>query len=175
MQPEEACNKDYDNYDADDVKNVHCKLRLKHTRLQYETTRRSNNKRLETIVSSIAHSFSRELRCDQSELLSSTCVQTGNGSRWVGRHLGRKRPPGADSEGEIGQQRCCLLCCSASVLPAPQGGRIIKSKAPKWIWPALAVLALAVISYVVTPPTAIRQATTLLGWAEGEEEMTRYF
>jgi hypothetical protein len=43
------------------------------------------------------------------------------------------------------------------------GDRIMKSKTPQWIWAALAVLALAVISYVVTPPTAIRQATTLLG------------
>jgi hypothetical protein len=31
----------------------------------------------------------------------------------------------------------------------------MKSKTPRWIWAALAVLVLAVISYVVAPPTAI--------------------
>jgi hypothetical protein len=28
VQPEETCNKDYDDHDADDVKNVHCALRF---------------------------------------------------------------------------------------------------------------------------------------------------
>jgi hypothetical protein len=37
-QPEESGNKDYDDHDADDVKNVHCTLRLRHARLQYEST-----------------------------------------------------------------------------------------------------------------------------------------
>jgi hypothetical protein len=37
-QPEESGNKDYDDHDADDVKNVHCTLRLSHARLQYEST-----------------------------------------------------------------------------------------------------------------------------------------
>jgi hypothetical protein len=37
-QPEESGNKDYDDHDADDVKNVHCILRLRHARLQYEST-----------------------------------------------------------------------------------------------------------------------------------------
>lgn len=39
----------------------------------------------------------------------------------------------------------------------------MKSKTPQGIWAALAVLALAFISYVVTPPTVTRLATTLLG------------
>jgi hypothetical protein len=38
VQPEESGNKDYDDHDADDVKNVHCTLRLKHARLQGEST-----------------------------------------------------------------------------------------------------------------------------------------
>jgi hypothetical protein len=38
VQPEESGNKDYDDHDADDVKNVHCTLRLRHARLQYEST-----------------------------------------------------------------------------------------------------------------------------------------
>ena len=38
VQPEEPGNKDYDDHDADDVKNVHCTLRLRHARLQYEST-----------------------------------------------------------------------------------------------------------------------------------------
>jgi hypothetical protein len=38
VQSEEACNYDYDDHDADDVKNVHCVLRLRHARLQYEVT-----------------------------------------------------------------------------------------------------------------------------------------
>ena len=37
-QPEESGNKDYDDHDADDVKNVHCALLLRHARLQYEST-----------------------------------------------------------------------------------------------------------------------------------------
>jgi hypothetical protein len=37
-QPEESGNKDYDDHDADDVKNVHCTLRLRYARLQYEST-----------------------------------------------------------------------------------------------------------------------------------------
>jgi hypothetical protein len=28
VKPEEACNQDYDDHDADDVKNVHCALRF---------------------------------------------------------------------------------------------------------------------------------------------------
>jgi hypothetical protein len=38
VQPQEAGNKDYDDHDADDVKNVHCTLRLRHARLQGEST-----------------------------------------------------------------------------------------------------------------------------------------
>jgi len=38
VQPEESGNKDYDDHDADDVKNVHCTLRLRHARLQGEST-----------------------------------------------------------------------------------------------------------------------------------------
>ena len=38
VYPKEACNKDYDDHDTDDVKNVHCTLPLSHARLQYEST-----------------------------------------------------------------------------------------------------------------------------------------
>ena len=38
MQPEESGNNDYDDHYADDVKNVHCTLRLRHAQLQYEST-----------------------------------------------------------------------------------------------------------------------------------------
>jgi hypothetical protein len=38
VYPKEACNKDYDDHDTNDVKNVHCTLPLSHARLQYEST-----------------------------------------------------------------------------------------------------------------------------------------
>ena len=38
VQPQESGNKDYDDHDADDVKNVHSTLRLRHARLQDEST-----------------------------------------------------------------------------------------------------------------------------------------
>jgi hypothetical protein len=40
----------------------------------------------------------------------------------------------------------------------------MKSKSPAWIWVVLAVLALLVIGYVVTPPAVIQQATALWSW-----------
>src|SRR5471030_2452835 len=36
VQPEEACNEKHYDHDADDVENIHCVLRLRHARLQYE-------------------------------------------------------------------------------------------------------------------------------------------
>jgi hypothetical protein len=42
-----------------------------------------------------------------------------------------------------------------------------KSMQPKlqhWIWMTVAVLALAVISYLAMPPAVVRQATALLSW-----------
>jgi hypothetical protein len=38
VQPEEPCNKDYDDYHANDVKDVHFTLQRRHARLQYEST-----------------------------------------------------------------------------------------------------------------------------------------
>jgi hypothetical protein len=38
VQPEETRNKENYDDDADDVENVHCELRLRHARLQYEET-----------------------------------------------------------------------------------------------------------------------------------------
>ena len=38
VQSEVACNEKYYNHDADDVENIHCVLRLRHARLQYEET-----------------------------------------------------------------------------------------------------------------------------------------
>ena len=40
----------------------------------------------------------------------------------------------------------------------------MKSTSPPWVWIALALLALLVIGYVVTPPAVIQQATALLSW-----------
>jgi hypothetical protein len=43
----------------------------------------------------------------------------------------------------------------------------MKSMQPKsehWIWMMVAVLALAVISYLAMPPVVVRQATALLSW-----------
>ena len=37
-QTQEACNEKYDDHDADDVENIHCVLRSRLVRLQYETT-----------------------------------------------------------------------------------------------------------------------------------------
>ena len=37
VQSTEACNKDDNDDDADDVKNVHCVLRLSYARFQYES------------------------------------------------------------------------------------------------------------------------------------------
>jgi hypothetical protein len=39
----------------------------------------------------------------------------------------------------------------------------MKLKTPQWMLAAPAVLAFTFIGYVVTPPTAIMQPTTLLG------------
>ena len=36
MQPEESCNNDDDNHDADEIENVHYTLRLSHARIRYE-------------------------------------------------------------------------------------------------------------------------------------------
>jgi hypothetical protein len=38
VQSKEACNKDDNNDDADDVKDVHSVLRLRYARFQYEIT-----------------------------------------------------------------------------------------------------------------------------------------
>ena len=40
----------------------------------------------------------------------------------------------------------------------------MQPKSLHWIWMTLAVLALAVISYLAMPPAVIKQATALLGW-----------
>jgi hypothetical protein len=37
MQPKEAGDKENDDDDTDDVENVHCVLRLRHARFQYES------------------------------------------------------------------------------------------------------------------------------------------
>jgi hypothetical protein len=38
MHPEVSGNKDYDDNDADEIKDVHCTLQLSHARLRYEST-----------------------------------------------------------------------------------------------------------------------------------------
>jgi hypothetical protein len=53
-QPEESGNNDYDDHDADDVKNVHCTLQLRHARLQGESTM-LQQETFETILSSGTH------------------------------------------------------------------------------------------------------------------------
>jgi hypothetical protein len=60
-QPEESGNKEYDDHDADDVKNVHCTLRLRHARLQYKA-RCSNRRRFGTILSSGVHETKAQRR-----------------------------------------------------------------------------------------------------------------
>jgi hypothetical protein len=40
----------------------------------------------------------------------------------------------------------------------------MQPKLQHWIWMTLAVLALAVISYLAVPPAVIKQATALLSW-----------
>jgi hypothetical protein len=40
----------------------------------------------------------------------------------------------------------------------------MQPKSQHWIWMTLAVLALAVISYLAVPSTVIKQATALLSW-----------
>jgi hypothetical protein len=42
------------------------------------------------------------------------------------------------------------------------GDQSMQSKSQHWIWVALAVLALTVITYLVVPPSVIKQATALL-------------
>lgn len=37
VQPKEACNKDDNYHYADDVENIHCVLRSRHARFQYES------------------------------------------------------------------------------------------------------------------------------------------
>ena len=40
----------------------------------------------------------------------------------------------------------------------------MQPKSQYWIWMTLAVLALAVISYLAMPPAVIKQAASLLCW-----------
>jgi hypothetical protein len=46
---------------------------------------------------------------------------------------------------------------------SPDWKRIMKSTGPQWVASMLAVLAFAIIIYVVMPPAVIRQASTLWG------------
>jgi len=66
-----------------------------------------------------------------------------------------------------------IACCSAFAVALARrlrldsdrsGDQIMTSKSPAWIWVVLAVLALLVIGYVVTPPAVIQQATALWSW-----------
>lgn len=44
------------------------------------------------------------------------------------------------------------------------GDQSMQPKSQHWIWMTLAVLALAVITYLAMPPAVIKQATALLSW-----------
>ena len=61
VHSQETCNYDYYDYDADDVKNVHCALRRRHARLQRESQRCNlevcmlTERRLSKIAHSVSH------------------------------------------------------------------------------------------------------------------------
>jgi hypothetical protein len=46
---------------------------------------------------------------------------------------------------------------------SPDWRHIVKSTGPQWVASMLAVLAFAIIIYVMTPPVVIRQASALWG------------
>jgi hypothetical protein len=79
-QPEESGNKDYDDHDADDVKNVHCTLRSRHARLQVKA-RCSHRKHFETILSSGVRETIKSVRLDHRELVPSACHRHQGTSR----------------------------------------------------------------------------------------------
>ncbi|HEY4986294.1 MAG TPA: hypothetical protein VII39_06705, partial [Bradyrhizobium sp.] len=56
MQPEEACDEDDYDDNADDVKDVHCILRWRCARLRYECAVLQQGQRRQTTLSSMAQS-----------------------------------------------------------------------------------------------------------------------
>jgi hypothetical protein len=57
-----------------------------------------------------------------------------------------------------------LLSTTACALIVGIEDQSMQPKSQHWIWMTLAVLALAVISYLAMPPAVIKQATSLLSW-----------
>jgi hypothetical protein len=82
-QPEESGNQDYDDHDADDVKNVHCTLRARHARLQVKA-RCSHTKHFVTILSSGVRETIKSVRLDHRELVPSACHRQQGTSRSKG-------------------------------------------------------------------------------------------
>lgn len=79
-QPEESGNQDYDDHDADDVKDVHCTLRSRHARLQVKA-RCSHRKHFETILSSGVRETIKSVRLDHRELVPTACHRHQGTSR----------------------------------------------------------------------------------------------